>query len=1071
MTERPGSGRLVLGWLAYLSFVIYGSLVPMEFHSLPVDEAWKRFRHAPMLQIGVEGRADWIANGVLYVPVGFLTAALFTYGGGLLKRASMAVGATLFCATLAVGVEFVQVFFPARTVSLNDVVAEWIGSVLGILLALRWSQWLHRLLAALSRRAGQIVVHSLQAYAVGYIAFSFFPYDLLLSSTELGDKIHSDAWGWLVAEQSLDRGIVILAVKLLAEALAVVPIGLMFGCWNESRGRAVASNTWLAGGLLGGFIELVQFFVYSGVSQGVSLLTRAVGTFVGAMLWGERRRLGRLREEGIHGWSLAILAVLYLLALLAVNGAFDHEWQGLAAAHRSLASTRFLPFYYHYFTTEQAALLSVASVVPMYAPIAVLGWLRGWRPAVALCLAVLLASVIEAGKLFLDGLHADPTNVLIAAFSAWAAGSMLDRVGAVGASSAELPVGTGRVDEEDRVAASVQGFLAVGAMLLLASWMAMDFPVASPALAVGLLGYAALLWWRPWLMWAAIPVALPLLDLAPWSGRFYLDEFDFLVIVSLVVGYARTQPAPKDRQRDPWTTLIGVLLAASLLIGAVRGLSPWQWPDANSFTNYYSPYNALRLAKGALWGFLLLALLPRFTGDIRRMFSTGMVIGLAGTVAVVIWERVAFSGLLDFEDVYRVTGPFSQMHAGGADIETFLTAAIPFAILMLVGANSWWLRISTSVVILGATYALMVTFSRAGYAGYALAMSISVLFAVKTQWQRRPWAWIVPAVIVAAVVAIALPIYSGSFAQERVARSGSDLKTRMAHWQDALAMRDPGLMTALFGMGLGRFPETHYWRSTEPKAGGYWLTREGDNTFLRFGAGYPLYVEQIIATEPGDEYSLRFSVRGVEPDAGVSIALCEKWLLTSGRCVFESAGVSTPGSEWEEREIRLASNDVGTGTRLPVPVKLSFYNASPRSVDVDDVRLIGPNGESLIANGDFSRGMDRWFFSADQDLPWHVWSMPVAVLFDLGWYGVLALGATMLFALGRSAKAAWCGDRHAPAVFAALAGILALAGVDTIIDAPRLTVLLALVLVAGRDDRSSTQVTHLSGLDGQVAIG
>ena len=1054
-------GYLFLGWLVYVAFVIYGSLVPLNFKPLPLDQAWVRFQGIPMLDLGVEHRADWLANGILYVPVGFLTVALF--GGGRLhwlRSLPVVFSAIFFSFVLAVGVEFAQIFFPPRTVSRNDVIAEWIGSVLGIVLALQWSRWLHRFLAALSGRADHVFIHGVQAFAAGYLAFSFFPYDFLLSSTELGDKIRSEAWGWLIAGQSLNRGIVVLAVKLLAEVLTVVPLGLMLGRWNESKGRAVASNTWLAGGFLGGFIELVQFFVYSGVSQGVSLLTRAVGMFVGAMLWSERRRLGRLREEGIHGWFLAILIILYLLTLLAVNGAFDREWHGLAAAQRSLAQTRFLPFYYHYFTTEQAALLSLASVALMYAPVGALGWLQRWAPVMTMCMAALVASGIEATKLFLGGRHADPTDVLIAAFAAWATVRLLARLSTSGGVAVPLAEESPQ-PERDRLgepfeASRTRGWLAHLATVAVAGWVATDFPFGSYALAGALLGYAMLLWRRPQFLWVAIPAALPLIDLAPWSGRFYLDELDFLIMVSVIVGYARTRPAPRGQGWDTWSLLIGMLLALTFVIGTVRGLLPWQWPDANSFTNYYSPYNALRLAKGALWAFLLAALLPRFAGDVRHLFATGMMVGLAGTVAVVVWERIAFPGLLDFEDVYRVTGPFSQMHAGGADIETFLTIAVPFAIPMLVGARSWWLRIGLSIVILGATYALMVTFSRAGYAAYALAMSVAVLFGVRIRWQQRePWRWMMPVAIVVAAVAIALPIYSGSFAQERVARSGGDLKTRVAHWQDALAMRESGLMTALFGMGLGRFPETHYWRSAEPKAGGYWLIREGDNTFLRLGAGYPLYVEQIVATEPEHEYVLRFSIRGAGPDAGVSVALCEKWLLTSGRCVFKLGRVSEPGPEWEEREIRLASSDVGTGTRLPVPVKLSFYNASPRSVDIDDVRLIGPNGESLIANGDLARGMDRWFFSTDRDLPWHVWSMPVAVLFDLGWYGVLALGATVLFVLGRSAKAAWRGDRYATAVFAALLGTLALAGVDSIIDAPRLMVLLLLILVVARTDRSS----------------
>jgi hypothetical protein len=96
-------------------------------------------------------------------------------------------------------------------------------------------------------------------------------------------------------------------------------------------------------------------------------------------------------------------------------------------------------------------------------------------------------------------------------------------------------------------------------------------------------------------------------------------------------------------------------------------LLPWQIPEINAFTNYYSPYNALRIAKGALWAFLLYGLFGRLASNgqnIRSLFAQGMVVGLAGTIAMLIWERFTFPGLFNFTDVYRVTGPFSQMHTG-----------------------------------------------------------------------------------------------------------------------------------------------------------------------------------------------------------------------------------------------------------------------------------------------------------------------------------------------------------------------------------------------------------------------
>ncbi len=64
-------------WLLYLGFVVYGSLVPLNYQPRPWDEAWLLFQHIRLLDVGAQGRADWIANGVLYLPLAFLTAQVF----------------------------------------------------------------------------------------------------------------------------------------------------------------------------------------------------------------------------------------------------------------------------------------------------------------------------------------------------------------------------------------------------------------------------------------------------------------------------------------------------------------------------------------------------------------------------------------------------------------------------------------------------------------------------------------------------------------------------------------------------------------------------------------------------------------------------------------------------------------------------------------------------------------------------------------------------------------------------------------------------------------------------------
>ena len=63
---------LTLAWLGWLVFVVYGSLVPLDYVALPLDHALAAFRNIPFLSLGLDSRADWVANGVLYAPLGSL---------------------------------------------------------------------------------------------------------------------------------------------------------------------------------------------------------------------------------------------------------------------------------------------------------------------------------------------------------------------------------------------------------------------------------------------------------------------------------------------------------------------------------------------------------------------------------------------------------------------------------------------------------------------------------------------------------------------------------------------------------------------------------------------------------------------------------------------------------------------------------------------------------------------------------------------------------------------------------------------------------------------------------------
>ncbi len=48
--------------LAYLLFVIYGSLVPLDFRFRPLTEAWQDFLNTRYLQLGVQAAIGFIRN-------------------------------------------------------------------------------------------------------------------------------------------------------------------------------------------------------------------------------------------------------------------------------------------------------------------------------------------------------------------------------------------------------------------------------------------------------------------------------------------------------------------------------------------------------------------------------------------------------------------------------------------------------------------------------------------------------------------------------------------------------------------------------------------------------------------------------------------------------------------------------------------------------------------------------------------------------------------------------------------------------------------------------------------------
>lgn len=263
------------------------------------------------------------------------------------------------------------------------------------------------------------------------------------------------------------------------------------------------------------------------------------------------------------------------------------------------------------------------------------------------------------------------------------------------------------------------------ALLAFACW---HYPANKLLLGAGLGAYIALLLYRPTWWLAIVPAVLPVLDFAPWTGWYFIDELDLLLLATCAAGYLRYGAAPATRLPG-LAKAACVLLALCWLGAAARGLLPLPPLDANALSNYVSPYNSLRVLKGLLWPLLLLPLLRQSAGpqaaNIERLFVPGMLGGLVLASLAVVWERDTFPGLLNFASDYRPTAPFSAMHTGGAALDAYLAMAFPFVALWLIDGRHHPLRLAAGLccLMLGC-FAGLTIFSRDIYLAYAASGAV-----------------------------------------------------------------------------------------------------------------------------------------------------------------------------------------------------------------------------------------------------------------------------------------------------------------------------------------------------------
>lgn len=438
--RRVSPALLFLITIGYAGVVAYGSFVPLEFRPLPLEEAVRRFREIPELHLSVDRRADWLANLFLYIPLAFLgTLAVARLGRSTGWRLATAVAACVLACCWAVIVEFAQLWFPARTVSQNDLRAEAIGAVVGAVAGCLWSLGLDRAAARAAKQAQGLLPYWGYAYVAIMLLYAVAPADLVLSRAEFQAKLAAGRVNWL-PEFSLD---VRSLLSRAAQVACFAPAGFL-ALQRRTRRESLAqpsAATWAVGrgaaaGLLFALLlELVQLPVFSRETSLGSALFGAVGGAIGGGLyhlvrWPERRPrlIKRLATAASAPASWRWASLLYAVAIVVILLA-PFEWVDEQLRATRWEGMRRVPFAALYVGTEFDALTNILQKGILFFVLG--GMLRTgmgfasrslfpWFAAIVATAGVFsLGWAIEVGQVYFQAYQPDSTDPLIyAAFAA-----------------------------------------------------------------------------------------------------------------------------------------------------------------------------------------------------------------------------------------------------------------------------------------------------------------------------------------------------------------------------------------------------------------------------------------------------------------------------------------------------------------------------------------------------------------------------------------------------------------------------------------------------------------------------
>jgi len=442
-----------------LALTVYGSIIPLRYEPVPLSTAIERVREAKWFRASLEDgavRADWTVNSLQYATLSFFCLGALAVDRHRSVAAFLAVGVAGGGAALAFWLEVLQVSFPPRTISANDVWVESVGAVLGCVgwlaigpEATGWARrfWTQRGLVGLANQL-------LPGYLVLMVIVNGMPFDFVHGLDELGrrydaGKIELMPFGHLLTDWSVGN-----LVSTGLNFASFVPIGLLLGIVPRWSNRRI-ETTIVTGIVLSLAIECLQLPIGSRYFKATDIVLGSVAIWLAAR-WirqfdgplqrgfplqpqGIDVRFRRLRERiaGWGRWPWLVLLAFWMIGLLMLSWQpynFQSEPVWFLRSDPDLSDEdtpvywlrrmSFFPLVDYYNGSRYQALDQFLRRGLSFLPLGVLGAIlfaerRRQGLAMTVGFALAFGVLIEFGQYFIPERHPGVTDLCIHVFAAW----------------------------------------------------------------------------------------------------------------------------------------------------------------------------------------------------------------------------------------------------------------------------------------------------------------------------------------------------------------------------------------------------------------------------------------------------------------------------------------------------------------------------------------------------------------------------------------------------------------------------------------------------------------------------